>query len=318
MSTTEKYILVKGSSGLGNRIFAAATAILYAQISGRKIIIDWTEGTYSPHGINTFPVFFDCPYVQEISNLPETDSVFPEIWRGRLNESFGGLKEKFKIKGVQPLSFNVSKIDYNEQIIVFCAYTHKTNRMRNLFTGKFSHFATLNNHEILKKIINQYFQLQEEIKQQFQEFINYNFAQYNLGVHIRYSDMKVSLHKLYETVNRLKKRPKNYQIFLATDSQEIMEDFKQKFSNVITAEKWFPSSGSRLHQNWEECPDRLQNGMEALRDLYLLSQCETLIFSSQSSFGYLASLLNSQGKIYDIEQPSLRQKVIRKLKKISR
>ena len=95
-----------------------------------------------------------------------------------------------------------------------------------------------------------------------------------------------------------------------------MQDFKHKFNNVITAEKWFPPSGRRLHQNWEECPDRLQNGIEALRDLYLLSQCESLIFSSKSSFGYLASLLNSQGKIYDVEQPSLTQKIRRKLKQI--
>jgi hypothetical protein len=315
MTQAEKYILVKGSCGLGNRILAAATAILYAQISGRKIIIDWTEGEYSAHDINVFPIFFDCPFVQNLAKLPESDSIFPEIWRGRLNQSFGGLKEEFKIKGSQSLSFDVCKLDYPEDIIVFCAYYHRIPKMRNLFTGKFSYLAKMNDREILKNIISNYMNFQEDLIQQFQEFINKNFGKYNLGVHIRYSDMKIPVNKIYDTVHRLKKK-KNFQIFLATDSQEIMQDFKHKFNNVITAEKWFPPSGRRLHQNWEECPDRLQNGIEALRDLYLLSQCESLIFSSKSSFGYLASLLNSQGKIYDVEQPSLTQKIRRKLKQI--
>ena len=53
-----------------------------------------------------------------------------------------------------------------------------------------------------------------------------------------------------------------------------------------------------------------------VRYLYLLSQGETIIFSSQSSFDYLAYLSNSQGKIDDVEQPSLTQKVMGKLKRI--
>jgi hypothetical protein len=126
--------------------------------------------------------------------------------------------------------------------------------------------------------------------------------------------MKVPVEKIYETVDTVKQKQKNSPIFLATDSQTIMEDFKNKYDNVITAEKWYPKSGGTLHQNWDECEDYWQNGIEALRDLYLLGKCQTLIFSSQSSFGYIASLFNSQGTLYDITQPSWREKMIRKLK----
>lgn len=316
INQTEKYILVKASSGLGNRILAAATAILYGKISGRKIIIDWTEGTYAPHGVNAFNLLFNSPNVNNIKDLPQTNSIYPVIWQGRLNQTFGGIKEQFKIKGTEGMSFDISRIDYQEDLIVFCSYSHKIHKMRNLFTGDFSHYNQLNSQEILTSIIFENFILQPKIKNEFDQFIKDNFSLNNIGVHIRYSDMKVPVEKIYETVDKIRKKNPNCPIFLATDSQAILENFKQKYDGVITAEKWYPPSGGTLHQNWSKCQDPWQNALEALRDLYLLSQCQTLIFSSQSSFGYIASLFNSQGKLYDIKQPSLSQKMILKLKKI--
>lgn len=124
--------------------------------------------------------------------------------------------------------------------------------------------------------------------------------------------MKIPLEKIYKTLDNVLFNYQDSPIFLATDSEKIMNEFKIKYKNVITTEKWFPPSGKRLHQNWDECQDTFQNAIEALQDLYLLSQCETLIFSSQSSFGYLASLWNTKGKLYDIESPSFCQKIKRK------
>ena len=42
-----KYLLVKGAAGLGNRVFALVTAILYAKLSDRTIAIDWRDSQYS-------------------------------------------------------------------------------------------------------------------------------------------------------------------------------------------------------------------------------------------------------------------------------
>jgi hypothetical protein len=48
----EKYLLVKSSvgSGLGDRIRAVLSAILYAQQSDRRIKIMWDDGLYGPDG----------------------------------------------------------------------------------------------------------------------------------------------------------------------------------------------------------------------------------------------------------------------------
>ena len=48
----DKYLIVKGLAGLGNRMLSALTGILYARLSGRRLIIDWRDPTYSSDGSN--------------------------------------------------------------------------------------------------------------------------------------------------------------------------------------------------------------------------------------------------------------------------
>ncbi|MEG3437896.1 nodulation protein NodZ [Pannus brasiliensis CCIBt3594] len=314
----DKYILAKGGSGLGDRTLAAATAILYGQISGRKVIIDWTEGTYAPRGVNAFHVFFDSPSVSDLDDLPATDSIYPPTWKGQLDQTFGGRKEQLKIRGTDAISTDLSRVDYEEEILVFCSYGPKISQMRNLFTGDFKKYSQLNNSEILKYLLSNFFVLKPNIKKDFDGFIKSYFPASTkmIGIHIRYSDRKIPVETIYKTLDRVRRRNPDSALFLATDSQAILEDFKAKYDRVITTEKWYPPSGETLHQNWNQCPDMLQNGLEALRDLYLLSQCQMLIFSSRSSFGYVASLLSSRSKLYDIAQPSFLQKLIIKLKTI--
>lgn len=317
--TREKYILVKGSSGLGNRISSAATAILYSQISGRKLVVDWTEGTYAPHGTNAFHQLFDSPIVGNVEDLPETNSIYPPIWKGQLDRAFGAIRDQYELKDdIEGMTTDLSRIDYEEDIVVFCSYSAKIHQMRNLFTGEFAYLNKLDNREILKYVLSNFFTIQPQIKNDFDRFIEEKFssASDNIGVHIRYSDMKVPVDKIYDTLNKVQKRNSRSPIFLSTDSQFIMESFKQKYDGVITAEKWYSPPGETLHQNWDKCPDPLQNGIEALQDIYLLSKCQVLIFSSQSSFGYLASLLASHKRLYDINQGSFVNKVIYKLKKV--
>ncbi len=322
MNQANKYLLVKGTSGIGNRIFALATAILYSQITKRQLVVDWTDTSYGgSDNFNSFSFFFDCPVNQELTVLPQTDDIFPEVWIGNLKMTFGGMKQKLKEEGLNKnqISCQVTKIDDPQQILVFCSYTHRIELMKRqkYLTGEFANYGRLNRQQILRKLIRENIKINKNLTREFDQFIKDKFGDYNIGVHIRYSDMKVPVEEIYKLVGKQLKKKPQATVFLATDSQMIMEEFKQKFNNVIIAEKWFPPSGARLHQNWDECQNRLKNGIEALRDIYLLSQCQSLIFSSQSSFGYLASILkDDQQEVYDIQVPSLPQKLIEAIKEI--
>lgn len=316
------YIVVKGTSGIGNRVLAVATGILYAQFSGRQLVVDWRDGSYSNTGTNLFFRYFDCPVAQSVEVLPVTDSIYPTPWQNQLHRSLGSLLNESGLNCDKDLSFDVSRLDYPETIIVLSAYTHKIHKMRSLFTGEYSHFAKLTNPEILKLVLQSNLTLKEDIRLKVEQFKQEYFSDYMIGVHIRYSDMKVPLSEieasLQSIVRTVKFKHPNYKICLATDSQEVLSLFKEKFINVISTNKWFSPSGKRLHQN-PECQDLIQNGIEALVDLYLLADCDRLLFSSQSSFGLLASLLmtNNQARRYDIErEKSLIKRVKLKLENI--
>jgi broad specificity phosphatase PhoE len=132
--------------------------------------------------------------------------------------------------------------------------------------------------------------------------------------------MKIPLDKLITNTKKINKNNKFNSIFLSTDSQEVVEKFQQEFANIITTPKWFPPSGERMHQNWDQCPDRVQNGIEALMDMYLLASCNDLIFSSQSSFGLVASILSKASKqhLHDVNSSSFIEKVKAKIRGIAK
>lgn len=307
VKTMTQYIVVKGTSGIGNRVFAVATGILYAQLSGRQLVVDWRDGSYSNTGTNLFFRYFDCPVAESVEVLPATDSIYPPIWKNQLHRSMGSLRDELGLTGYSDMSFDVSRLDSQEDILVLSAYTHKINLMRPLLAQETSRLATMTIREILKHILQNNLFLKEDIRLRVDEFKRAYFENYMVGVHIRYSDMKVPLTEVEFAVRSITRLTRfqhgNFKIFLATDSQEVLHSFKDKFPNVISTDKWFSQSGKRLHQNPEECQDLVQNGIEALVDLYLLAACDNLIFASRSSFGFLSSLLMTRpnARYYDID-----------------
>jgi hypothetical protein len=54
----QKLLICKGTSGMGNRILATCTAVLYSHITQRRLVIDWRDGSYSHGGANAFESFF--------------------------------------------------------------------------------------------------------------------------------------------------------------------------------------------------------------------------------------------------------------------
>ena len=51
---TPNYVLVKGNAGLGNRLSSVLSGALYARLSGRRLLVDWTDWMYSNDGSNVF------------------------------------------------------------------------------------------------------------------------------------------------------------------------------------------------------------------------------------------------------------------------
>ena len=72
-----------------------------------------------------------------------------------------------------------------------------------------------------------------------------------------------------------------------------------------------------MHSNLE-CPDRMENGIEALVDMYLLAACDYLVVDEHSSFSYVASLLTNapDSNVFNVQRggnlpPDLRRLIWR-------
>ena len=119
----DKILLVKGTSGLGNRLQCFLTGILYARLSGRRLLVDWTDPYYSSDRANSFYHFFHCPSTSSTDIIPETDSVRPVIWRGYLHDSARKHARPFQEKPNESQSWSkfsvdLRSIDHEEDVLV--------------------------------------------------------------------------------------------------------------------------------------------------------------------------------------------------------
>ena len=292
----DKYLIVKGIAGLGNRILSALTGILYARLTSRRLIIDWRDPVYSSYGSNVFHNFFQSPLVSLKNEIPVTDSVSPEIWRGHLRESawdmtdrYGNFYHRYNWK---KFSIDLSKLDYQEDVLVMWTYVDRVDFLRPHFRGEFKEFSQKSRKEILKKLLREDLNLHPQIRERVDKFKSSFLRRKTVGVHIRYTDHRAGLWSILNRLNKLLEQEPELQIFLATDNIQIKKLFDEKYQRVITTQHWYPAPGLTIHQN-PSCPDLLENGIEALIDLYLLAECYYLIIDTSSIFSYVAALLTN-------------------------
>ena len=124
-----------------------------------------------------------------------------------------------------------------------------------------------------------------------------------LGIHVRYTDQKANLRGILHRMRALRGSHPGLQVFLATDNREIEELLRHDCPGLLTAKKWYPDAGARMHDSLS-CLDKTAHGVEALTDLYLLAGCDHLIVDSSSSFSYLASVLadRARSQIHDVHR----------------
>jgi hypothetical protein len=128
-------------------------------------------------------------------------------------------------------------------------------------------------------------------------------------------DRKTSLKDFLRHVDKLHAKKPQATIFLATDNKEAEDQIRARYPKVVTTPKWFPEGGISMHQN-PECPDRTNNAVEALIDMYLLAECDYLVFPGSSTFSKIASLISTmpRANAIDIERYSPRIRIKRFVK----
>jgi hypothetical protein len=293
----ERYLVVKGTAGMGNRICCAISGLLYARLTNRRLYIDWNDRSYSDDGCNVFPLLFDHRRLGMADTLPDIEPVYPPAWRGRLQMTMGAITrlvcpgDPQGPAGRRRSAANLARLHYPQPVLVFWSFQEQIHRFRRPLARRFPEFRGRTVREILGHSLRQDLRPVESIQERVAAFRKDHLPEPVVGVHVRYTDKKTSLPLVEQTLDRLLARQPGLTVFLATDSAEVAERFQGRFPRVVTPARQYAPSGRPAHRAEGEIR-RLEHAVETLVDLYLLAGCEYLILDERSTFSYLAHLLS--------------------------
>ncbi len=303
-------LLIKAKGGLGNRMLSAASAIAYAESTNREWCLDWRDGVYAEYQQNAAPFLFPTLGDQwvcqgALSNI----SAIPDFWRGRLSKSISdvisqdhpGAHSNPLIYRKLSAPFCVANIEVNNRVEVFWSYTSKYGRIQR-FLSKEQRRA--GRDHVLGHVLRSYFKPSDDVSKAVDEMSLGEIKA--LGVHIRYTDLKIPIEKLIEDVKRHMRKFSYGAIFLASDSQEAENRFKKEFKKVVTYPKRYAQNNTQLHASYgDNC--KTEGAKSALIDMFALSKCAGLVYCSRSTFAETSRLIGEfeSSRVVDVDRFNL-------------
>jgi hypothetical protein len=210
-------------------------------------------------------------------------------------------------------SIDQARTDYPEDVLVRWAWSDELYRLRPHLGGPFPHLQRLSDEDLARRLARDELVLAEPIRKRVDAIWAREARGVTIGMHVRHTDRKNRYDHYPILVDEVRRQNPRATLFLATDSTAVEAAFRGRYDRVVVTDKWHPPAGMPLHRT-RGCPDKVQIGIEALVDLWLLSRCEYLIYNSTSSFGLFAALLSSSSPENLIDTAPRTQVGVRRLK----
>lgn len=300
MPRTDPLVIVKGTggAGLGDLIRALLAGLHYATMTGRGLVPCWDDGLYGPIGENVFPRLL---HLTDIVSPPLADldanDVAPAAWCGRLHLPLGRVyalerdDDWNRAWALDHLSFDQTRYDHPQTTLVMWDF----DRLSAAWTAADPSARLGVSPDAAQRLLaRRHLRPVPGVLERVRA-IHAQFARGMIGVHVRKTFEKggASRHLDQTTVFAILDRlagDDGFGIFLATDNRDVEAAFRERYSFVLCASKWFGTSGVAMHFD-DQAPDRTQLAIEALVDLYLLAACDALIHPAESSFSRVAAVI---------------------------
>lgn len=260
--------------GLGNRIYAICSAIVYCTQQNKSLEIIW----FKDHGCN-------CPVKELFSINPELKNVTlrgatlaDHIFRDNPRRRNFWVPAFFQ-------RFNYDRRIYTEEACDVMSYYKKPD-FGNIDIYKHifmvSHYKFWESPEMWKSIV-----INKEIDTMSNEIINKLRTHRKIGIHIRRTDNIFSVKEsptglfIEKIKEEIQSADGDVSFYLASDSLEIKREFKQLFNDRI------------IMSAHESSRDNKQGIIEAFVELITLSKTKKIYASYNSSFSELAHFLGN-------------------------
>jgi hypothetical protein len=294
MPPLSRTVIVKGIGGLGNRIFALLSAVLYAQLTARKVIVDWRDGFYAEPGTNAFPLLFRSGSVATADSDLQSPSVAPWMWRDRLHVDARAIYKMLEPNGAQGCpfigslySFDPANLNHPEDVIVMWSSITLIGRMRRHLAGE---WRAMDDEAINARLFGEHLRVHPLIAAHAAEIMDTWPNRPRIGVHVRHTDRTTNIRRLQRHLDAICLRQPEAIIFLSTDSAGVEKAIRRRYRGVLSVPKWFPTSGP-LHTPKAPCPDRRAMAHSSLLEMSLLAGCDYLVMNTDSAFSQVAKLL---------------------------
>lgn len=272
----EKFLVVKGYCGLGDRIHDISRALNYAIKTNRYLIVEWNDFLFGPVGTNVFYRYFklikhkvvkhsyrSCADIPNIKKL----SIYPSCWKKNpFLHSYACYRQLPKRPRV-----NLNK-NYPHQVIFY------------------SGAGTKAAHELIPKHIHIRSKHFELVKPFYQ-----SLPKPYTAVHIRQSDRKHNYKTLFP------KLKKHQNILLVTDNQEVISIFQKKLGKkrIHFFPKFMGKPGKSLHHGSRGIqPNRHQIMKDILSEYYLMIHAHILYRSVGNFVSYCVGHRRKKKTIY--------------------
>jgi len=284
-------LLIKAKGGLGNRMLSAVTAIAYAEATKRDWCIDWCDGIYAPVGVNAINQLFQISKQRELADISDQDVIRPLVWTGRMDWSVRKIIDcDYPLQHSNPLIYRklsapITSTPTAGQTEVFWSYTSKFGRIKRYLSRE---QRKLGRNKVLGQILRNHLIPNVRITNTADELLG-DAGDKTLGVHIRFTDLKVPIDKLIAQVAVEVEKFQYRSIYLATDSHYAEELMVSKFANVVTQKRRYSDGNGQLHSA-RDYNEKRQDADAALVDMIALSKCKGLLYCSRSTFAETSRL----------------------------
>lgn len=279
MKDHDRYLVVKGTCGLGNRLMTLANAMEYCEKTGRIILVDWCDGMFTSKGRNAFLEYFEIKdfvwqekidvhkkaiasfYPDVARSLPDNFSIDEYFHTSSANKKGSKIVAKLIHFG-SGIAHRLLSEDYFKYYFVLwvrwelrdCHHNLKSRKPNgNLFclggdlplsrkeqVVLFGDFCPSYKKDYLKKHIF----LKKEIGGEIENFCRENnLGMKTVGLHIRCTDkfFQGNLDKIFQMVERFMGEHSLQRLFLATDQAEVIAKAKRYFgSRLVLYKKYLP------------------------------------------------------------------------------
>ena len=327
----KKYLVLKGCAGLGNRLITLMGAIRYCERTQRILYVDWADGMFAQEGQNAFTQYFELNGgVRDrwaIDNaLQNGGSTYPQCiklsdWHQPIYHSYSvytsPIARKTPYKMLMSL-FCKGRMSYfaglqswwrkeyfpTSHIDVIKRYGKGDNfpigsllsYKRNEDVVFYADFRPL----VGIKLIFNYLTLKKDIADEINKYADTHGIREAIGIHIRYTDKKPNkkLSRLKLKIDELIARNPRQKIFLCTDNNDIIDDFRKLYGeNIIMREKFIPQTKKGGIHHWalnnNDNALKVKMMRDSIMDMWLLGMTKQLYWQGNSSFSYISKIIKN-------------------------